>query len=250
VPYGYVYKDKAWTFSFIFLLVCLHACASTKALPGFSAGEQKNSLPLMERKSLEEVHSIAIPPFYGDDAGWRQITGEVIASSPRLFVIPPEKMDGKANEISAFKPEERLDFLGNLGKSVESDAVLNGVILNKENSHELILQLISSEDCRILWWQAVDFRFPAGSLSPSDQKAVLSQLLDPLIAHMGIREKPVRPLTPEAEKKEESNSSSLQQKEAVPSGGGQQQPLTKSKTERKPKKAPQPQPAVEDINPM
>ncbi|HAM51987.1 MAG TPA: hypothetical protein DCP92_15345 [Nitrospiraceae bacterium] len=248
--YVYVHKDKVWTVSLIFLLVFLHACASTKALPGFSAGEQKNSLPFMEKKLLEEVHSVAIPPFYGDDAGWRHITGEVIASSPRLSVIPPEKTDGKAGDAFSVMPEERLDFLGNLGKSVEADAVLNGVILNKEKSHELILQLISSEDSRILWWQAVDIHFPAGSLSPSDQKAVLSQMLDPLIAHVGKREKPVRPVAPEAVKEEPSNSGSLQQKDLVPKGDGQQQPLTKPKTDKKPKKTPQPKPTEEDINPM
>ncbi|MGD0883403.1 MAG: hypothetical protein ABSA46_00755 [Thermodesulfovibrionales bacterium] len=246
------YKYKGWTFFLLVLLFFLHACASTKAPSGFSSGDQKNSLPLMEKTSIEEIHSIVVAPFYGDDTGWQAITAEVIASSARVSVVSVDKMDSKVRDISAFMPEDRLDLLGGLGKSLQADAVLQGVILNKEQSHELILQLISSKDSRILWWQAVDIRFRAGSSpSASDQKTVLLKMLDPLIFHMGTKEKPVLPAATAQEPGKEGNpaADSLRQKEPLPNDE-QENPPTKPKTDKKPKKTPKPTPPEEDFNPM
>ncbi|MGD1074690.1 MAG: hypothetical protein ABR903_01220, partial [Thermodesulfovibrionales bacterium] len=143
------------------------------------------------------------------------------------------------------------DLLGSLGKSLQADAVLHGVILNKEQSHELILQLISSRDARILWWQAVDIRYRASSPSASDQKALLSKMLDPLISLMGKREKPVLPAETTQEPKKEENpaADSLQQREQSKDDEQQNSP-TKPKADKKLKKTPKPTPPEEEFNPM
>ncbi len=163
-----------------------------------------------------------------------------ITSSPRISVIHSEKTDRIIKEsrkdLSNMEPEDRPDFLSKIGRSLQVDAVLNGVILSNDKQHEIILQLISSKDSRILWWQAVEFSFREGSLAPSDQKALLSEMLAPLLSHLGKREKP----SPTPAVKSEPKTEEQPKTETPPKGG------TKPKIERKPDKGTKP----DDISPM
>jgi hypothetical protein len=71
---------------------------------------------------------------------------------------------------------------------MQTDAVMNGVILDKEGHYEISLQVISSKDSRLIWWQAVDVSFREGALLRSEQQKVLSSLLSPFLALSGQKE--------------------------------------------------------------
>ncbi|MEW6107590.1 MAG: hypothetical protein AB1632_00255 [Nitrospirota bacterium] len=214
------------------LLTLLCSCASLGILSGFTSGEPKNSLPFIEKGLIEEVNTVAVPPFYGDRHNWRLITQEILSSDKRISVIPAKKIDGAfksiKKDLASVGVDERSGFLSNTGRLVQSDAVINGVILDKDKRYELILQLVSSEDSRVLWWQAVEFSFREGHLSASDQKSLLSKILSPLLIYMGKRDKPPAIISPPVHPKTE----------------------IQPKTGTKPDKDSPPLPSPADISPM
>jgi len=174
------------------MLLLLVGCAS----PGqkFSAGEPKNSLPFLAKDLVEEAQSIAVPPFSGDSHAWHEAALEVMAQSSKSSLIPQKRLDSaiKATkkDPALLSPEERIEYTGRLGRSAHADAVLNGMILIRDNRHELILQLVASRDSRVLWSQAADFSFKDNQIAKSDQKELLNRMLSPLIPLLGKREKP------------------------------------------------------------
>ena len=241
---GHSFKNRVFLLSAV--LFSLSACASTGFMPGFSGGEQKNSLPFMGKDMLEEVHSIAVAPFYGDNHKWKEAAYELFISSPKISVVQPEKVEriireGK-KDLSVIEPDDRMDFLSRIGRTLQSDAVLNGVILSSDKQNEIILQLVSSKDSRVLWWQAVEFRFKEGAISLSDQKALLTKMLDPLFPYLGKRTKtPSAPSVKSQSRIEEQPKTDTSPKTDIPSKTG-----TKSKTDKKPDKGTPPA----DISPM
>lgn len=176
------------------LLLLLAGCSSVGQK--FSAGEPKNSLPFMAKDLVEEMHSIAVPPFSGDRQAWHEAAQEVIAQAPKASLIPQKKLDAAIRttkkDPALLLLEERIEYVSKLGKSVQADAVLNGIILSREDRHELILQLVSSKDSRVLWVQTADFSFKDNQITRSDQKELLNKMLSPLIPLLGKREKPSR----------------------------------------------------------
>jgi len=217
------------------LLFSMSACASTGGFSKFSAGEMKNSLPLFDRDAVEETHSVSIPAFYNDNNNWRQLAYETLLFA-KINIVPSEKTDqavgsGK-KKLSLLSPQERADYLGQTGKSLRTDAVLNGMVLTKDNGSELVLQLLSSKDSRILWLQAADFSMKDDS-AVDQQKALLSKMLSTLIQHIGTRAKPViapakqQPITEEQPKTD-----------------------TRPKTQKKYKKETKPAPPADEISPM
>ncbi len=176
------------------LLLSMSACASTRVISKSSAGEMKNSLPLFDKDAVEETHSVSIPAFYNDNNNWRQLTYEALLFA-KIDIVPFEKTEqavgaGK-KKLSLLSPEERADYLGQIGKLLRTDAVINGMVLSKDNRSELVLQLLSSKDSRILWWQAADLSMKDDTAFQDQQKALLSKMLSTLIQHIGNKEKPV-----------------------------------------------------------
>jgi len=176
------------------LFALLSACASTNIFSNFSSGELKNSLPLFDKDKIEETHSVSIPQFFNDNNNWTSLTQEIL-SSAKLSIIPYEKT---ANAVKAGKkdlhllsPEERADHLTALARSLHADAVLNGLILNKDSHNELVLQLLSSKDSRVIWWQSVDFSVKHGAVVQNDQKTLLIKMLSPVLQYIGQKEKPL-----------------------------------------------------------
>jgi len=218
------------------LLLSMSACASTGVGSKFSAGEMKNSLPLFDREAVEETHSVSIPAFYNDNNNWRQLTYKALLFA-KVDIVPSEKtekaMDTGKKKLSLQSPEERADYLGEIGKSLRTDAVLNGMVLTKDNRSELVLQLLSSKDSRILWWQAADFSIK-GDISVEDQQtAFLSGMLSTLIWHIGNKEKPV--IAPEKHQ---------------PKTEEQPKTDTSPKAQKKYKKDTKPVPPADEISPM
>ncbi len=217
------------------LLLLLTGCASMGQK--FSAGEPKNSLPFTARDLVEEMHSIAVPPFSGDGQAWHEAAQEVLAQAPRASVIPQKNLDAAIKntkkDLSLLQPEERVEYAARWGRAVQADAVLNGVILSRDNRHELILQLISSRDARVLWIQAADFSFKGDQVSRNDQKELLHKMLSPLFPLLGSRERPVQ-------------SRQEMQQRTEPD----QKPDKRSKPSRKPGKGVKPEPQPEDVSPM
>lgn len=211
---GRLKKFNRFLLAAVLFLPLLYSCASTGQLPGFSAGEQKNSLPLMGKDAIEEIHFIAVPPFYGDAYDWKGAAQKILASSKKISVISGEKINRitKENrkEFSLLDPGDRTEFLGKIGRSLRVDAVLNGIILRGNKKNEIILQLVLTKDARILWWQAVDFSFKEGSLSRADQQELLSKMLEPLLLNLGKREKPV--VTPASKPKHKDGNFEGKQK--------------------------------------
>ena len=184
---GYLYNRILLAGISPLLALLIHSCAST----GISIGEQKNSLPFMGKELIEEVHTVAVPPFYGNQDNWKETIQEILSSVKRVSVIAPSKVDSaiksSRKDLPALGVDERFDLMGRLGRSLHADAVINGLIISKDNHNEIILQLISSKDSKILWWQAVEFR--GDNPSPSDQRELLTKMLSPLLAHIGKGEK-------------------------------------------------------------
>lgn len=159
-----------------------------------TAGPLKNSIPVTGRELLEEVHVIAIPPFSGDRQNWKEASYEVVFSSKRISVLPPDRLDaslkGAVPDFESLEPADRAGALGRLGKRLQADAVLNGMILPKDDQSELVLQLISLPDGRLLFWQSVDLSPKDGQIEPSVRKAVLAEMLAPVLEQAGRRKKP------------------------------------------------------------
>jgi len=217
-------------------LLLLYACASTQ----FTAGEQKNSLPLMEKDLIEEVHSVAVATFFGDNNNWKGLAEETL-SIPGLSVVTAGGTD-----LSALGPDNRREALVKLGRSLRSDAVLNGVLITGEDRGEIILQLISTGDSRLLFWQAADYTHKGAPIDPYAQRELLSKMFGPLLANIAKREKPAAPRTARQPAAEAPRKTDIMppEPEALP------------KTEKKPKsdrrqdKGRKPPPASEDISPM
>lgn len=232
------YKIILFAIISAFLTLGLHSCAST----GFSAGEQKNSLPFMGKELLEDIHTIAVPDFYGNRDSWRETTHEIMSSVKRISVISPSKVDNAVKnsrkDLSVLDTDERFDFMGRLGRTLHADAVINGLVISKDNHNEIILQLISSKDSKILWWQAVEFR--GETPSPSDQKDLLTRMLSPLLAHIGRSEKPASVSAPQQQPKSEQE----------PKADTQPKSGTKPKSDKRPDKTPKPSSTPDDIGPM
>lgn len=218
------------------LLLSMSACASTGVFSKLSSGEMKNSLPLFDRGAVEETHSVSIPTFYNDNNNWGRLTYEALLFA-KIDIVPSEKTEqaigaGKKN-LSLLSPQERADYLGQIGKSLRTDAVINGMVLTKDNKSELVLQLLSSKDSQILWMQAVDFSMKDGAAAQDQQKALLSKMLSTLIQHIGTKNKPVivpakqQPITEEQPKTD-----------------------TRPKSQKKYKKDIKPAPPAEEISPM
>ena len=218
------------------LLLSMSACASIGVGSKFSAGEMKNSLPLFNKEAVEETHSVSIPAFYNDHNNWRQLTYETLLFA-KIDIVPSEKTEqaigaGK-KKLSLLSPQERADYLGQIGKSLRTDAVINGMVLTKDNRPELVLQLLSSKDSRILWWQAADFSMKDGSAIEDQQKALLSKMLSTLIEHIGTKDKPVIAPAKHQPKTEEQPKTD-----------------TSPKTQKKYKKDIKPAPPADEISPM
>ena len=218
------------------LLLSMSACASIGVGSKFSAGEMKNSLPLFNKEAVEETHSVSIPAFYNDHNNWRQLTYETLLFAT-IDIVPSEKtaqdIDTGKKKLSLLSPQERTDYLGQIGKSLRTDAVINGMVLTKDNRSELVLQLLSSKDSRILWWQAADFSIKGDTASEDQQKAFLSDMLSTLIEHIGNKEKPVIAPAKHQPKTEEQPKTD-----------------TSPKTQKKYKKDTKPAPPAGEISPM
>ena len=242
--------QSAFAVAFFFLLSFLPACGTTGLSQSVTAGEPKNSVPFFEKSMVEEIHSLAVPPFDRDQQNWQTIAIDILSAGGKLSVVSPEKIStflrSSAKNLSSLNQEERLVFMARLGKAVQADAVLNGVFFKSNGRNEIILQIVSVKDSRILWWQAADLNFRAEGVSPSDQKKVLSSLLAPLMVQMGKKDAP-----PLAQSKQgpRSSSSINQQTEKSKSDlrpSGKPAP----KTEKRHEKDLKPLPLSEDISPM
>lgn len=222
-------------------VLLLHACASTQ----FIAGDQKNSLPLMEKDLVSEVHSVVVAPFYHDRNNWREVAEQTL-SIPGVSVVPAGGTD-----ITALDPDNRRDALVMLGRSLKADAVLNGVLFLKEDRCEIVLQLISTKDSRVLFWQAADFTSKEGPMDPVAQKELLLRMLGPVLANVAKRESPVkpasleRPLGAAAPKIESGPEAEVQPKTEL-----QPKPEKKTKNDKRRDKGRKPSPPSEDISPM
>jgi hypothetical protein len=219
-------------------LLLLHACASTQ----FTAGEQKNSLPLVEKGLIEEVHSVALAPFFSDSNNWRGLAEETLAI-PRLSVVTTERAD-----LSTLGPDNRGEALVKLARSLGTDAVLNGVLISGEGRGEIIMQLISTKDSRLLFWQAVDFVTKGGRIDPNAQRELLSKMFAPMLANIAKREKPPAP-KPSRQPTAETPSK-MDKMDTKPEIEAQPKTEKKPKNDRRHDKGRKPSPSSEDISPM
>jgi hypothetical protein len=219
-------------------LLLLHACASTQ----FTAGEQKNSLPLMEKGLVEEVHSVAVAPFFSDNNNWKGSAEETL-SIPGLSVVTADKAD-----LSTLGPDNRRDVLVELARSLGTDAVLNGVLIPGEDRGEIIVQLISTKDSRLLFWQAADFVHKVGRIDPDAQRELLSKMFAPLLANIAKREKPPAP-KPSRQQAAETPPK-MDKIGTKPEIEAQPKAEKKPKSDRRHDRGRKPSPSSEDISPM
>jgi hypothetical protein len=244
-----VEKGVPEVFLLVFFMLPL-ACAT----PVFRAGTDKNSIPLFAKERVGEVHTIAIPSFFNDQHAWREVAAETASSSTTITIIPSEETESAARDgkkdLASVPPDERPEFLTKIGTAVHADAVLNGLIITGQESNEIILQLISSGDGRILWWQATDFTYKGDRPSRQDQRILLNHMLSQLLVHTGRRNKqqniaPVRQNPETQPKAEQELKSETQQKPDT-----QPKSEKKQKPSRKPGRGTRPQTAPDDISPM
>ncbi len=206
----------------------------------------------MAKDLVEEMHSIAVPPFSGDSHAWHEAAQEVIAQAPKASHVAQKKLDSAIKaakkDPALLSPEERIEYATRLGKSIQADAVLNGMVLSGEDRYELILQLVSSKDSRVLWFQAADFTFKGQQLIKSDQKELLNKMLSPLIPLLGKREKPLMP----AQQKQEIQQKAEPEQKSEPQQKSDQLPRSDKKTKpsKKSDKGVKPELTPEDVSPM
>ncbi|TAN43377.1 MAG: hypothetical protein EPN25_00945 [Nitrospirae bacterium] len=230
----------------LFLLVSLTAAFFSCVTTGARSGPPKNSLPVVSREMLEEVHTIAIPAFYGDRQNWRGISYEVLFASKRITVIPPDQVElaikGSIKDFPSLRPEERGQALGKLGRNLKADAVLNGVILTGEDQDEVLLQLISLKDSKIIFMQAVDLSPKDAQFEHEQKKTLISGMLAPVLEHAGKRKKLVPP--PSAPKEVPVI--------IVPQPEPQQPPVSPrpEPQPKKPRRGTRQSPAADSISPM
>ncbi len=163
----------------------------------FTSNESKNSLPLFEKKMIEEVHSIAVPQFYGDKHNWKNLTYNFLSSEADISVVSNSRIEQAMKKmkikLANVKLENRIDVLSSLGRAVNADAVINGVILDKGRSllgirdSEIIIQLVSSKDGRVIWWQAANFKYKENDLLKSEQESLISKMFEPMLSHISKR---------------------------------------------------------------
>ncbi len=229
-------------------MVSLTASLSSCVTTGMKAGPPKNSMPVSGREMLEEVNIIAIPPFYGDSQNWKEVVYEVLFPAKKISVLPPDRVDAairsKIPDFAALRSQDRGSALAKTGRGLEADAVMNGMLLPREDQQsELVIQLISLTDGRVLFWQAVDLSPGDGQMEHTAKKALLSEMLAPVFEHAGKRKKaaPVAVKPYEAPKQEpvkiEPQPAPQPRSEPQPGPGKKQK---KSK----------PAPAPDDISPM
>jgi hypothetical protein len=234
---------------YLLMVVTLAACATSR----FIAGDQKNSLPLAERRLIEEVHSVAVAPFYHDDYHWRQLAQETL-SAPKLEVVSERKVDaaarGTGKDLSGIGPDARGDVLVKLGRSLQTDAVLNGVVLSNGDRHELIIQLISSDDSRILFWQAADFKSKDKLMDPDAQRKLISRMLAPLVANVAKRRKPPAAQPVHLKTLEAPTAAPRRQADQGPKPENQPKAEKRQKAGKRHEREQRPAAAPEDISPM
>lgn len=179
--------------SLLILVTALLCSCASSGLRGIDAGSPKNSVPFFDRPAVEEVRVIAVPPMLGDIDGWREALVERLASS-RAVIVPQQKLDQALRqyrkELADAGTEERPEVLARIGRFVQADAVVNGIVLSQDSRSELIVQLIASRDGRVLWWQAVDFSVENIRPDRKDQDVLLSRLLTPLVLTAGRKARP------------------------------------------------------------
>ncbi|MHB8882066.1 MAG: hypothetical protein ACYC69_11225 [Thermodesulfovibrionales bacterium] len=231
----------------LLLLVSVTATFFSCVTTGARSGPPKNSLPVVSRDMLEEVHTIAIPAFYGDRQNWRGISSEVLFASKRITVVPTDQVElaikGSIKDFPSLRPEERGQALGRLGRNLKADAVLNGVILSREDQDEVLLQLISLKDSKIIFMQAVDLSPKDAPFEHEQKKTVISGMLAPVLEHAGKRKK----LPPPAPHKEVPVIIAPQPEPQHPPVSPRPEPQP-----RKPRRGtrPAPAPAPDNISPM
>lgn len=174
---------------FLIVISAILSCVTS----GMKTGAIKNSIPVTGRELLEEVHVIAIPAFYGDRQNWKEISYEVLFSSKRIKVLPPDQVDAaikrQSPDFGSVKSQDRGSALARAGKGLPADAVINGMVLPKDDEAELVIQLISLTDGRVLFWQAVDLAPKDGQIGHDAKKAALAEMLAPVLDHAGKRKK-------------------------------------------------------------
>lgn len=207
------------------------------------SGKLKNSLPFLEKDLTAQVHSIVILPFHKGDADWKTQAYEIFSAVPGLSVVQPDRFEmlikGQNRSLEQIELEERPAALGFLGRTLNADAALNGIILSQGSSQEVILQLVASQDARILWWQAAEY--PPGPISGDEKKKILSRMLSPLIGKLA-QKAVFRPQT--------TGESSPRQKSEVPGIEAQPPPVLKQKPEVRPDKKTRPSQPADDVSPM
>lgn len=235
------------TYVVLLTLIVFLSCAT----PGFQAGDLKSSLPVTAPAVLAEIHSIAVPPFFGDTVQWRQLTHEALAEARnRLSVIPLQKVDSAAGamkkEFQLAGADARIEPLQKLGRKLQADAVVNGVVLQKDRP-EIVIQIISSQDGRVLFWQSAEFSMKEGP-SVQGQKELLAQILGPVKDLAGTRDKkvtapahsPASEIRPAVEPRHEAEP---QPKPAQPQKSDRRQKPEKKKSSPLP-------PADDNLSPM
>lgn len=254
-------------FALLCVLLFLSSCAPVVSIyptnkelqPLMSAGEPKNSLPFFDKDLAEGLHTIAVPPFLGDRHNWHELAVEVLSSSKKITVTPSDKINAamkySKRDLSSLLPEERPAFMAGLGRAIQADAVMNGIILDKEGHNEIILQVFSSNDSRLIWWQAVDVSFKEGALARSEQQKVLSSLLSPFLALAGKREPQPQPqpqpqLRPQLKQEPEPPSGLTPKTDGPPRTETPPAMKPTQKSKKKPHKYQKPLQSPDDISPM
>lgn len=244
---NYIFRNS---FIVSLTLILLTGCASTGQK--FSAAEPKNRLPFLAKDLVEEMQSIAVPPFSGDSHAWHEAAQEVMVRSPKSSLISQKKLDpaimALKKDPALLSPEERIEYAGRLGRSVNADAVLNGMILSRDNQHELFLQIVASKDSRVLWFQTADFSVQDNQITRSDQKELLNRMLSPLLPLLGRKGKPV----PAAQPKQEIQPKIVPDQKPEQQHTTDQQPRSEKKTRpsKRPLKDVKPPQPADDISPM
>jgi len=230
-------------FACLVMLVAVASCVTT----GMKAGPLKNNLPVIAKENLEEVHSIAIPQFYNDRMNWKEITFEVLFASKRIVALPPDRVDAGVRSalpnFGSLSPEDRAAALAKTSKAVHADAVINGMIIPRADADELVIQLLSLKDGRVLFLQTVDLSPRDGQMEHAARKAILADMLAPVIENAGKRKKPA-PAPVVIYPREEPKPIIIEPQTTTPS---KPEPLPKpEKRQKKPKSAPAP----DKISPM
>ncbi len=232
----------------LLLGLLLQSCATSR----FIAGGQKNSLPIADGTRLEEVHSIAVAPFYRDDYHWRELVQEALRST-KVAVVPAGRVDtsvrASKKDLTELAPDLRPETLARIGRSVQADAVVNGLVLPKGDRYELVLQLVSSKDSRLLFWQAAEFSFRDSRSDPDAQRRLIAGMLAPLTSRVAARQRPAPPAP--AAHIAETPSENAKQEAGEPQK--KESPVKEEKRQKQDKRRERmPAPAVvpEEISPM